>query len=157
MTHRSDDGAPIDIAIRLSSPADFDCWLPLWQGYQQFYQTDIDEATTRESWRRANDAAEPMWCAIAWQGEQAVGMVHYLRHRSFWTGTDYCYLQDLFVLPGLRARGVGRRLIAHVYAEAARLGCGRVWWLTQETNHDAMKLYDQVADRSGFVQYRKIF
>ena len=154
-TTRSD--APPDVSVRLAIPSDYDSWLPLWHGYQRFYKTNIDEAATLEAWRRANDAAEPMWCALAWQGTQAIGMVHYLRHRSFWTTSDYCYLQDLFVDPNLRARGVGRQLIGHVYAEAARLGCGRVWWLTHESNHDAMKLYDQVAERSGFLQYRKLF
>lgn len=151
-----DTAQPVDVTIRLASPSDHDVWLPLWRGYQKFYEADIDAATTRETWQRANDSAEPMWCALAWQGTQAVGMVHYLRHRSFWTTGDYCYLQDLFVTPEVRARGVGRRLIAHVYAEAARLGCARVWWLTHESNQDAMKLYDQVADRSGFLQYRKL-
>jgi GNAT superfamily N-acetyltransferase len=66
------------------------------------------------------------------------------------------YLQDLFVSEQVRGRGVGRRLIEHVYADAARRGCSRVHWLTHDTNTQAMVLYDQVADRSGFVQYRKI-
>jgi tRNA(Arg) A34 adenosine deaminase TadA len=45
---------------------------------------------------------------------------------------------------------------APVCCSAARqAGAGRVYWLTHETNHTAMKLYDQVAERSGFVQYRK--
>ena len=151
------DSPPPDLKIRLATAADYEAWLPLFRGYQDFYKVDLDDTTTRESWRRAMDSAEPMWCALAWDGEDAVGMVHYLRHRSFWTTSDYCYLQDLFVKPRLRAQGIGRRLIAHVYAEAERLGCNRVWWLTHESNHDAMKLYDQVADRSGFLQYRKLF
>jgi GNAT superfamily N-acetyltransferase len=66
------------------------------------------------------------------------------------------YLQDLFVEPAKRGLGLGRTLIEHVYAEAARRGCSRVWWLTHETNTDAMVLYDRLADRSGFVQYRKV-
>ncbi len=63
------------------------------------------------------------------------------------------YLQDLFVDPAMRGQGLGRALIEHVYAEAAARGCSRVWWLTHETNTDAMVLYDRVADKSGFVQY----
>jgi GNAT superfamily N-acetyltransferase len=57
----------------------------------------------------------------------------------------------------VRGRGVGRALIEHVYTQARALGCSRVHWLTQETNTQAMQLYNQVADRSGFLQYRKIF
>ncbi|MGE0803029.1 MAG: N-acetyltransferase family protein, partial [Lautropia sp.] len=124
---------------------------------QTFYRTDIDAETTSETWRRFNDPAEPMWCAVAVLDGRLIGIVHYLTHRTTWTRGDYCYLQDLFVDPTLRARGVGRALIRYVYERAAALGCSRVWWLTHETNTDAMKLYDQVADRSGFVQYRKLF
>jgi GNAT superfamily N-acetyltransferase len=65
-------------------------------------------------------------------------------------------LQDLFVLPALRGTGVGRALIQHVYASALAQGASRVWWLTHESNTDAMHLYDKVADKSGFVQYRKL-
>jgi quinol monooxygenase YgiN len=47
-------------------------------------------------------------------------------------------------------------LIEHVYKTAAENGCSRVYWLTHETNTDAMVLYDRVADKSGFIQYRKM-
>jgi GNAT superfamily N-acetyltransferase len=67
---------------------------------------------------------------------------------------DYCYLQDLFVAADRRGGGVGRLLIDAVAGKARALGCSRVHWLTQETNADAMRLYDKVAARSGFVQYR---
>jgi hypothetical protein len=48
-------------------------------------------------------------------------------------------------------------LIEHVYDAARRADCSRVYWLTHETNKDAMILYDRIADRSGFIQYRKDF
>ena len=108
------------------------------------------------TWQRLMNDAEPMWCAVAELDDKPVGIVHYLSHRSTWTSGNYCYLQDLFVDPNLRAQGIGRALIQHVYDRAAEMGCSRVWWLTHETNTDAMKLYDKVADRSGFVQYRKL-
>lgn len=147
---------PDSIAIRLATPADHQDWLALWRGYQGFYKVDIDDATTAMTWQRLLNDAEPMWCAVAESGGRPVGLVHYLTHRSTWTAGDYCYLQDLYVDPDRRARGIGRMLIDHVYARAATMGCSRVWWLTHESNLDAMKLYDQVADRSGFVQYRKL-
>ena len=143
-------------AIRQATPADHQTWLVLWRGYQAFYKVSIDEATTATTWQRLLDDAEPMWCAVAERGGKPVGIVHYLTHRSTWTAGNYCYLQDLFVDPALRGKGIGRALIQYVYARAADIGASRVWWLTHETNTDAMKLYDQVADRSGFVQYRKL-
>ncbi|MFX5199181.1 GNAT family N-acetyltransferase, partial [Acinetobacter baumannii] len=82
-----------------------------------------------------------MWCALAWDGPTAVGLVHWIRHRSTWTPGDYVYLQDLFVAPEIRGGGVGRQLIEHVYAAARDLGASRVYWLTHETNTTAMQLY----------------
>ncbi len=61
---------------------------------------------------------------------------------------------DLFAAPQVRGTGVGRALIAHIYDRAAARGCSRVHWLTQESNATARRLYDTVAERSGFIQYR---
>ena len=136
-------------------PEDDAAWLPLWRGYQSFYQVDIPSAVSASTWARLLDPTEPVAGALAWNGTTAVGLVHHVRHRSCWTAGDYCYLQDLFVSPAFRGSGIGRKLIEHVYAEASREGCARVYWLTHETNATAMRLYDRLAERSGFVQYRK--
>jgi len=143
-------------AIRMFSSADFDAWLPLWRGYQEFYAVDIPLETSRVTWQRLLEPAEPMHGAFALDTGRIVGFVHYIEHRSCWTTGDYMYLQDLFVAPETRGGGHGRRLIEHVYAEAARRGCSRVWWLTQESNATARLLYDRIAERSGFIQYRKV-
>lgn len=145
------------VGIRLIGPGDRAAWLPLWRGYQTFYRVDLPAEATEATWARLNDPAEPVGGALAWRGGEAVGLVHHIRHRSCWTVGDYCYLQDLFVADSARGAGIGRGLIAHVYEVAKAEGCSRVHWLTHETNTDAMLLYDRIAERSGFVQYRKIF
>ena len=85
-----------------------------------------------------------------------IGIVHYIFHRSCWTAGPYVYLQDLFTSSDARGKGVGRALIEAVYAAAKAEGAARVHWLTHETNARAMVLYNDVADRSGFLQYRKV-
>ncbi|GLX12722.1 N-acetyltransferase [Pseudomonas straminea] len=134
---------------------DHDAWLHLWQGYQRFYATEIPEATTALTWQRFLAADEPMHAALAWQDGRAIGMVHWIFHRSCWTEGNYCYLQDLFVDEQVRGSGIGRALIEHVYAQARQAGASRVHWLTHESNTTAMQLYDRIAERPGFVQYRK--
>ena len=153
----------VSYRLRLTEPSDFDQWLPLWEGYQRFYHVEISERVTQTTWQRFHDDSEPMHCAVVertaqGQAEPAklVGMVHYIFHRSCWTAGDYCYLQDLFTDVDLRGQGIGRMLIEHVYAQAAKQGAARVWWLTHESNQQAMYLYDRIADRSGFIQYRKV-
>jgi GNAT superfamily N-acetyltransferase len=152
MTERSQ---PPAISIRPLAAADFDVWLPLWKGYQEFYKANIADEVTRVTFARILDDREPMFAALAWVSGEAAGLVHWILHRSNWTIGDYCYLQDLYVAGGRRGLGLGRKLIEHVYAEAEKAGCARVHWLTHETNTDAMLLYDRIAERSGFVQYRK--
>lgn len=132
-------------------------WLELWRGYLKFYQTTLEEETIATTFERLLDPAEPMHGVLAWSGDRAVGLAHFLTHRSCWTRGDYCYLQDLFTDETARGLGVGRALLAHAEAWARAQGCSRIYWLTHESNAQAMQLYDQVADRPGFVQYRKIF
>lgn len=144
------------LKIRLAQAQDQAQWLPLWHAYQVFYDTSIDEATTQKTWARFMDASEPMYCAVAEHDGVLVGIVHYILHRSCWTEGDYMYLQDLFATPELRGQGIGRALIEHVCAAATARGCSRVHWLTHESNTAAMKLYDNIADKSGFIQYRKL-
>ncbi|EKS9912060.1 GNAT family N-acetyltransferase [Burkholderia multivorans] len=145
------------VDIRPVERGDFDVWYSLWKGYQRFYEVDIPDSVTQATWARFMDPSEPMHAALAVAGEQVFGLVHWLYHRSTWTTDDYCYLQDLFVADDARGRGAGRALIEHVYADAARRSVPRVYWLTHKTNYQAMQLYDRVAERSDFVQYRKRF
>lgn len=146
----------MSVRVRPVVAADHDAWLPLWRGYQDFYRVDIPAAASDVTWARFLDPTQPMWAALALDGERAVGMVHWVTHRSCWTIEDNCYLQDLFATPDARGRGVGRALIEHVYAAARAMGCARVYWLTHETNANAMLLYDRIAEKSGFLQYRKV-
>ncbi|HSK39391.1 MAG TPA: GNAT family N-acetyltransferase [Arenibaculum sp.] len=144
------------LVIRGPRQEEFSAWETLWQGYQEFYEAGISDEATRTTWRRFFDPAEPVNALVA-EGEAGlVGIVHYLFHRSTWTVGDYCYLQDLFVGPAVRGSGIGRRLIQAVYDVARDQGCSRVYWLTHETNAQARHLYDGVADRSGFIQYRRL-
>ena len=142
--------------IRPVREEDFNDWLPLWLGYQEFYKATIPEEVTMNTWKRFLDPHEPMHCEVAVQDDKLIGMVHYIFHRSCWTKGDYCYLQDLFVRSETRGTGVGRALIEKVYAQAKEAGASRVWWLTHESNETAMVLYDRIADKSGFIQYRKM-
>jgi len=134
---------------------DFDRWLALWKGYQRFYEVDIPEAVTLATWARFLDPAEPMYAALARGEGKALGLVHSIYHRSTWTSAEHCYLQDLYVSPEVRGGGMGRALIEHVYADAQGRGAKRVHWLTHESNRQARRLYDRMAGRPGFIQYRK--
>ena len=145
------------VAIRPVNADERAAWEPLWKGYQTFYEVALSDETTAVTWARLHDPAEPMHILGAYVGGKLAGIAHYLFHRSCWTVGNYCYLQDLFVAESARNLGAGRALIAAVEREARAAGASRIYWLTQEGNAAARALYDKVADRSGFIQYRKIF
>ncbi|HEV7556300.1 MAG TPA: GNAT family N-acetyltransferase [Kofleriaceae bacterium] len=136
--------------------ADRERWLELWAGYNAFYERpNFSPEITDVLWARLFDPGEPVHGLVAEQGGRVVGLTHYLFHRSTTMIAHACYLQDLFTDASVRGRGVGRALIEAVYAAAREAGSTRVYWQTHETNATAMKLYDQIAERSGFLVYRK--
>ena len=152
---------PGDVSIRAVMRQDYEQWLPLWDGYNAFYgrsgATALSPAITAMTWARFFDAYEPVHALVAESGGKLLGLTHYLFHRSTTAIEPTCYLQDLFTNAAARGKGVGRALIKDVYAQAQLAGSSRVYWQTHETNHTAMQLYDKVADKSGFVVYRRIF
>jgi len=145
--------------IRPARPEDFDQWLPLWNGYNKFYgrhgATALSTEITNMTWVRFFDSYEPVHAIVAEYENKLVGLVHYLFHRTTISIQPTCYLQDLFTDDSLRGHGIGRKLIEAVYEQAKLAGSSRVYWLTHETNSTAMQLYDKVAERSGFIVYRK--
>ncbi|WP_194788693.1 GNAT family N-acetyltransferase [Pseudomonas sp. UFMG81] len=143
------------ITLRPVGAADHAAWLPLWQAYLRFYQTELPETVSASTWQRLLDTSEPTHSTLAWVDGKAVGMVNFIYHRSNWSIEHSCYLQDLYVDSEVRGLGIGRQLIEHVYAAAKAAGCGKVHWLTHETNATAISLYEQVAERPGFIQFRK--
>ena len=145
------------VIIRPVGASERAAWEPLWRGYLDFYKASQAPDATDIAWRRIHDADEPMFALGAYVDGKLLGIVHYLYHRSFWTAGDYCYLQDLFVAQETRTLGLGRALIEAVYAKAKEAGASRVYWNTHETNATARVLYEKLAERSGFIQYRKIF
>ena len=150
---------PSSPIIRQVLRTDFSQWLPLWGGYNKFYgrsgPTALPSDITQTTWARFFDAYEPVHALVAEFEGQLVGLAHYLFHRSTIMLGPTCYLQDLFTNEASRGRGIGKALINAVYDQARSAGSTRVYWLTQETNLTAIRLYDQVAERSGFIMYRK--
>lgn len=152
---------PDQLLVRPVSRSDFEQWLPLWDGYNAFYgrsgPTALSSEITRMTWARFFDAYEPVYALVAESDGRLVGLAHYLFHRSTTAVEPVCYLQDLFTDQAARGQGIGGALINEVYAQARQAGTPRVYWQTHETNHTAQRLYDGVAERSGFIVYRKLF
>jgi GNAT superfamily N-acetyltransferase len=163
------------VLVRTVTAMDHDRWLPLWEGYNRFYgrhgDTALPAEVTRTTWARFLDPAEPVHAIVAELGGESggeygdesdgapagelVGIAHFLFHRSTISVRPTCYLQDLFTAERARGRGAGRALIEEVARRAAGAGSERLYWHTHETNATARSLYDRLAERSGFIVYRR--
>jgi GNAT superfamily N-acetyltransferase len=148
------------IVIRPVMKEDYPAWKVLWDGYNAFYnrsgETALPDAITQTTWSRFFDAYEPMHALVAESAGALLGLAHFLYHRSTIQLDPSCYMQDLFTVEAARGKGVGRGLIEDVYRRAGDAGCQRIYWQTHETNVTAMQLYDRVAEKSGFIVYRKL-
>jgi GNAT superfamily N-acetyltransferase len=140
--------------IRLLRADERAAWEPLWLGYQTFYKVALPAEATDAAWARFHDPSEPMEALGAFVDRRLVGIAHMILHRSTWTVGPYCYLQDLFTVPEARGQGIASALVSAVVERARAAGASRVHWLTHESNATARALYDRIADRSGFLQYR---
>jgi GNAT superfamily N-acetyltransferase len=140
--------------IRPLAQTDHAEWRRLWTDYLTFYKTTVPEEVYETTWKRLFDAGEyePKGFVALLDGK-AVGLVHYLYHRSCWSLVNNCYLQDLYTDASARGSGAGTALIKAVQDAAARNGVTNVYWMTAENNATARSLYDKVARRTGFIEY----
>jgi GNAT superfamily N-acetyltransferase len=147
----------VSARVRRLEARDKTAWLELFKGYIAFYKASVTDEVIETTWSRLMREEPGFHIALVAVNDRDVpiGIAHVLFHRSTWSPTWYCYLEDLFVSPAERARGVGRALIEAVYREADARQCTRTYWATQEFNYRARALYDQLATKSPFVQYRR--
>lgn len=153
------DGAmnQMSVTIRPLAAADKARWTELFKAYIEFYRATVADEVIETTWQRLMTGGEGFHIALVATrpDEYPIGLAHVLFHRSTWSPTWYCYLEDLFVDPAERTRGIGGQLIEAVYREADARGCTRTYWATQEFNYRARTLYDRVATKSPFIQYRR--
>ena len=143
-----------EVSIRPLISADYEVWKKLWRGYIDFYEATIPDEQFGITWDRLMDPKyNQLGIAVLLDGK-VEGITHYSFQNSTWAPVNYCYLEDLFVNPEVRGKGLGRALIDAVLVEAKAAGSSRLYWNTDRTNETARKLYDSYVQESGKVQYR---
>ena len=139
--------------IRRAEVRDQPRWRELFDAYTRFYEREPDDAIAAHAWERILDPRSPVKAIVAEAEGRVVGIANYLLHESTGSPRPVCYLQDLFVDPGVRGGGIGRQLIDWLIAEMKAKRWSRLYWSTRENNYRARALYDQYTPHSGFLRY----
>ena len=139
--------------IRPALPADEAAWRKLWQGYCDFYSLTLSDAVTSRTWRRILDPDSGVLCIVAEVDGQVYGFANCVIHENTWELQPVCYLEDLYVLPSARCRGIGKALIEWLRNAMRAEGWTRIYWMTAQDNKAARALYDQFTPADGFVRY----
>jgi GNAT superfamily N-acetyltransferase len=146
-------GAVTTPIVRPLIAVDREEWFRLWQGYLDFYGTDLDDAISNTTWSRLLGTDKPVWGLVAVGETGIAGFLNYVLHDNTWTDKPVCYLEDLYVDPAARGRGAGRALVEHLVALARRERWHRVYWMTKAGNKTARELYDRITPATDWVRY----
>jgi GNAT superfamily N-acetyltransferase len=141
------------VLIRPIDAGDEAAWRVLWAGYCRFYGADVPERVTDETWRRILDPTAPIGAIVAAREGRIEGFANFVLHEFTWSDRPTCLLEDLYVSPSARGRGIGSRLIDHLVARGREEGWARVYWHTREDNAPARRVYDRFVPADGFVRY----
>jgi len=140
--------------IRPARDDDFFGWLPLFDAYCRFYETDLDDAKALIVWTWLRDDSNPLHALLAVDEDGTpIAIAHYHAAPDTLAATTAVVLDDLYVDEAHRHSGVARALIEHVRERAAELGSGGVSWVTSADNEEAQRLYDELATRTSWVTY----
>lgn len=142
------------VILRDADPSDEAAWRGLWHSYLGFYKVDLSAAITDQTWARLMDPTSPMQVRLAMEGDRALGFAIHHHHCSTWVMGDDGYLEDLFVDPLARGKGIGRALIEDLIQIAKSKGWNRLYWHTDADNVTARGLYDSFVASDGHIRYR---
>ena len=145
-----------EITIRTADATDEAGWRRLWQGYLDFYEEDLPDAVTAATWARIVSDDVPHIASLVARlsgGAGLVGMLNYVIHDITWSQRPVCYLEDLYVDEAARGSGVGRALIENLAGRGREAGWHRLYWNTARDNAVAQRLYNKLAERTGWVRY----
>lgn len=136
------------LTIRPLQADDFPQWLPLWDGNNMGQR---NEAVTTETWARLTDTGSAVHGLCATEKGKLVGLVHYILHPTTGSIAPVCYMQDVYVMPEHRLKGIARALVEKVAETGRREKWARMYWLAEAENKAAQALYKELGVKLDFT------
>lgn len=144
----------MSVQIRPLGDKDFFAWLGLFEGYSEFYESELTDQKALQVWSWIIDKNNTLDGAVAVNDAgDFVGFAHYRTVTRTLSATMGLYLDDLFVVADARGEGVGHSLIAFTKAYAAERGLSQIRLITAADNETAQALYNTVGTRTDWVTY----
>jgi GNAT superfamily N-acetyltransferase len=141
------------VTIRAALPSDEPTWREMWRDYCDFYRAHLSDEVTRRTWKRILDPDSQVMCIVAEVEGKVYGFANCVVHENTWETQAVCYLEDLYVTPAARGRGVGSALIEWLRNAMRAEGWARLYWVTKSDNAQARRLYDRFIQADDFVRY----
>jgi GNAT superfamily N-acetyltransferase len=131
--------------IRNANPNDIPLILRFIRELAEYEKAPEQAVATPEDIRRDGFSTNPKFRVLIaeWEGEPA-GFTLFFYHYSTWVGRPTLFLEDLFVLPRFRGRGIGKALLLRLAKMAVDEGCGRFEWQVLEWNTPALEFYESL-------------
>jgi GNAT superfamily N-acetyltransferase len=142
------------VEVRPARTDEIEEMLPLIRAYCEFYETEPDDEGLRSMFETLINEPSQGAVFIARDGGKAVGFATLDWKWSSLKAARIGYLEDLFVDPEARGRGIADALIEVCAARCRELGMPAMEWLTAPDNHRAQKVYDRTGAESGtYMEY----
>jgi GNAT superfamily N-acetyltransferase len=147
----------IDFSVRSTTAADVAVLLRMIRALAEYEKLSHEVVATEAALREALFGAKPVAEAVlGYVGGEPVAFAVFFPTFSTFLAAPSLYLEDIFVEPGWRGRGLGKRLFAHVAATALERGCNRLEWAVLEWNAPAIEFYRSLGaePREKWTVYR---
>ena len=144
----------MSVQVRPLGDKDFFPWLGLFEGYSEFYKSDLTDEKALRVWSWIIDKNHDLDGAVAVdENGDFVGFTLYRAVPRTLSGDVGLFVDDLFVAPDARDTGIGRALMDFAKEYAKAHNYSSLQWVTAADNKTAQKLYDEVGTRTSWVTY----
>ena len=139
--------------VRNLKPNDFNMWSNLYKSYAEFYKVTMNKEILNNLWLWIHNESHAVKGICFELESKIVGIAHYRTMPRPIKGHYICFLDDLFVEPDFRGQKIAQKLINHLKSLSKVNNWEGIRWITHSSNQNAKKLYDKIANNTGFELY----
>ena len=139
--------------IREIKLTDKEQWENLYEGYAKFYKVEMNKTILKTVWNWIHDKNHEVEGIVYEINNKIVGLAHYRKMPRPLRGQEIGFLDDLYVDPDYRRKGIGENFLNYLKELSKSRGWNLIRWLTHDDNIKAKSLYDRVAEKTNWDLY----